>query len=45
MNEITQASYYEHMKQREELAKYLPVDHPKRIKLDDAINEMIKSDE
>lgn len=41
MNEITQASYYEHMKQREELAKYLPADHPKRVKLETAIKEMI----
>ena len=42
MNEILKANYYEHMKAREELARYLPVDHPKRIKLDKAINEMIK---
>ena len=44
MNEITQASYLEHMKQREELSKYLPANHPKRIKLEAAINEITRDE-
>jgi hypothetical protein len=41
MNEITQASYLEHLRRRDELARYLPIDHPKRIKVEASINEMI----
>jgi hypothetical protein len=41
MNEITQASYLEHLKHAKELAMYLPSNHPKRIKVEKSINEMI----
>ncbi len=41
MEEITLASYFEHLKYAKELALFLPLRHPKRIKVDKAINEMI----
>ena len=41
MNEITNASYLEHIKYAKELGMYLDKDHPKRVKVEKAINKMI----
>lgn len=41
MNEITNSNYLEHIKYAKELGMYLDKDHPKRVKAEKAINEMI----
>jgi len=39
--EILNSSYWEHFKFAKELAGYLPLDHPKRIKVEQEINEIL----
>jgi len=41
-NEITYLSYLEHLKRQEELSRYLPSDHPKRLALQKDIEEMVE---
>jgi len=43
MSEILEANYFENLKWAKELALYLPKDHPKRIKVEKAINDHIKA--
>lgn len=38
--EILAASYWEHFKAAKDLALYLPINHPKRIKVEQALNEL-----
>jgi hypothetical protein len=38
--EILLASYWEHFKYAKELAMYLSIDNPKRIKIEKAVNEI-----
>lgn len=40
--EILNASYWEHFKYAKELAGYLELKHPKRIKAEDEMNKMLK---
>ena len=39
--EILQQSYYEHFKTAKDLAHVFPPDHPKRVKLQIAIDEIL----
>lgn len=41
-NEILLASYWEHYKCAKDLAMYLPTDNPKRIKIEEELNILIK---
>ena len=36
---ILQANYWEHLKWAKELSYILPIDHPKRIKIEEVLNE------
>jgi len=38
--EILLASYYEHLKFAKDFAKYLPIDHPKRLRVENEINSI-----
>lgn len=38
--EILEASYWEHFKAAKDLALYLPITHPKRVKVEQALNEL-----
>lgn len=40
--EILESSYWEHFKYAKDLSMYLPLNHPKRIKVDDELNKMIE---
>lgn len=40
--EILNASYWEHYKVAKDMALYLPITHPKRIKIENEINELVK---
>ena len=40
--EILEASYWEHFKVAKDLALYLPLKHPKRVKIENEINKMLK---
>lgn len=40
MLDILQGSYYEHMKAFNETARFLPIDHPKRVEIREAIEEI-----
>ncbi len=40
-DEINKASQQEHFKFAKELAFYLPIDNPKRIKVEKTLNELI----
>lgn len=40
--ELLEASYWEHYKMAKDLALYLPLNHPKRAKLEVELNKMIK---
>lgn len=40
--EILQYSYWEHFKALKDVALILPIEHPKRKKLEDATNEILK---
>ena len=39
--EILNSSYWEHFKFAKDLAGYLDYDHPKRIKIENLLNEMV----
>lgn len=39
--EILNANYWEHFKFAKDLAGFLPLNHPKRIKVENELNEMI----
>lgn len=39
--EILNASYWEHFKMAKDLALYLPIDNPKRLKIEGELNKMI----
>jgi len=41
MKEILKASYWEHYKWAKECHEIYPIDHPKRIKAENALNEII----
>lgn len=38
--EIFEASYWEHFKAAKELALYLPINHPKRLKIEQALKDI-----
>ena len=40
--EILEFSYWEHFKAQKEIALILPIDHPRRKKLEEATNEILK---
>lgn len=40
--EILEYSYWEHFKALKDIALILPIEHPKRKKLEKAINEILK---
>lgn len=40
--EILESSYWEHYKSLKDLSMYLPLNHPKRLKLDETVNEILK---
>jgi hypothetical protein len=40
--EILQYSYWEHFKYAKDLALVLPLNHPKRIKAEQVMNELLK---
>ena len=40
--ELLEANYWEHFKFSKELAMYLPLKHPKRIKIDNAMAQMVE---
>ena len=40
--EILNTSYWEHFKYAKELAGYLDLKHPKRLRAEDAMNKMLK---
>jgi hypothetical protein len=40
--EILTASYWEHFKYAKELAQYLELNHPKRIKIEAELNKILK---
>ena len=40
--EILQANYWEHFKFAKELAMYLPVDDPQRVRIENELNKMQK---
>lgn len=40
--ELLQANYWEHFKYAKELAMYLDINHPKRVKIEKATNNMIE---
>lgn len=40
--EILNASYWEHFKYAKDLALILPLKHPKRVRLDNELNKMLK---
>ena len=42
MNEILLMSYWEHYKQAKDLAMYLDVSHPKRVKIEEELNVLIE---
>jgi hypothetical protein len=37
---ILEASYWEHFKAAKDLALYLPIDHPKRLAVENALNDI-----
>lgn len=39
-SEILLANYWEHFKYAKELAMYLPIDNPKRVKIENTISEI-----
>lgn len=39
--EILNANYWEHFKFAKDLAGFLPLKHPKRVKVENELNEMI----
>ncbi len=39
--ELLEANYWEHFKFAKDLSLYLPLNHPKRIKIESELNEMI----
>lgn len=41
-NEILQANYLEHYKFAKDLAQIYPVGHPRRVRIEKAMNEMIE---
>ena len=41
MDTITNASYLQHLKHAKELPMYIDKDHPKRVRVEKAINKMI----
>lgn len=40
--EILEGSYWEHFKVAKDLALYLPLKHPKRVKLEEELNNLLK---
>jgi len=42
-NEILQSSYWEHFKAAKDLALILPLNHPKRIKIENEVNKLSQS--
>lgn len=40
--EILNSNYWEHFKFAKDLAGFLPFDHPRRIRIERKLNEMIK---
>ena len=41
-NEILKANYWENFKFAKELALIYPIEHPKRVKIEKELNEMVK---
>jgi hypothetical protein len=41
-NDILLASYWEHFKAAKDLARYLPIDHPKRLALEKEVTIMLE---
>lgn len=41
-NEILEASYWEHYKFAKELAMFLPISHPKRLKIEREMNSILE---
>lgn len=42
MLEILEASYWEHYKFAKELALFLPLNHPKRLKVENEMNRLLE---
>lgn len=40
--EILESSYWEHFKYAKDMALYLPIKHPKRIKINNEMNIILK---
>lgn len=40
--QILESNYWEHYKFAKDMAFYLPIDHPKRLLLEEELNKMIK---
>lgn len=41
-NEILEANYWEHFKAAKDMSLYLPLDHPKRVRMEEELNKMLK---
>lgn len=42
MIEILEANYWEHYKFAKDLAMFLPIEHPKRLKIESEMNVLLK---